>query len=291
MIALISMPLAAFINNFNLANQRDNYTVYDYTSNILNTLPKNSILITTGDSLIGGLSYSLAVERQRPDIIFVKEMIGYPWYIDYLAKHYPALRLPFFKGSKGTYNMSDLAAANLKTYPLFIADSYDPSLPRNYNLIPYGLLERVTLKSRPIKFNAYKQLQNQLWRSYRIDYERLVNFKNFDFEKSLAWCYANSYTKTGNFLLKYNDYAAAIQCWEKAISFYPEFPPPYKMLGWAYIKSAKNLDRVLKGLNSWEKYLEFKPEDPEIPALKQEMQRIKETIDHPFGDSKQPGVK
>ena len=279
LLILILTPLSLFLNNYHLANQKGNYLVYDYAKNILDTMPPKSILITTGDTLIGGLSYLLAVEGQKPDLILVKEMIGYPWYIEHLAKQYPKLKLPFFSGTKSVYNMSDLVAANLKDYSIFIGNSFDRSLAQNYNLIPWGLLKMVRPKDQSLKLNSYKQLQNQIWQRYRIDYERLTKLNNFDFEKTLAYSYTSTYNQTGNFWLKYNDYAEAIKYWEKAISLSPQYPAPYKMLGWAYIKSAKNYAMILKGLHYWKIYLDFNPDDPEVPQIKKDLERIKRDLE------------
>lgn len=91
--AAISLLLVAITLYFNYskADQSKNYFVEEYTMNIFNSAPPNSIILSVQwDFWVSASMYYQFVKGIRPDIAVIdKELLRKSWYLNYIEKHYP----------------------------------------------------------------------------------------------------------------------------------------------------------------------------------------------------------
>lgn len=89
--AIILTCLIPLSQNYSKVDKSKSYFVEDYTINIFNTAPENSIIITSQwDFFISSSLYQQFVKNIRPDIIIIdKELMRKTWYMHYLQIHYP----------------------------------------------------------------------------------------------------------------------------------------------------------------------------------------------------------
>ncbi len=169
-------------NNYPDVNQNDTYTFKDYTTGILKSVDKNSVIFSyEWDYFVSASYYFQYVEHLRPDVTVVdKELLRRSWYYHQLNVDHPKLLsgmgddvseflkalAPFESG--GAYNsqlleslyrriMTDLVSTNIEHKNFYIApELFDNemqkgefSLPAGYTLVPDLFLFKV------VKGNQY----------------------------------------------------------------------------------------------------------------------------------------
>ena len=91
--ALVLVALLPLTQNYVKNDESKNYFVKDYTFNIFNTAPQNSIIVShQWDFWVSASLYFQYVENIRKDLIIIdKELLRKSWYIKYLQQHYPEM--------------------------------------------------------------------------------------------------------------------------------------------------------------------------------------------------------
>ncbi len=89
-VAVAFLPLT---QNYDKNNESKNYFVKDYTFNIFNSAPQNSIIVShQWDFWVSASLYFQYVENIRKDLTVIdKELLRKSWYVIYLHKHYPEM--------------------------------------------------------------------------------------------------------------------------------------------------------------------------------------------------------
>lgn len=84
--------LILLIFNYQKNNKRDFYLAYDFTYNILKSLPENSLILTDWWDFYSPSLYFRYLKNFRKDLIIIdKELLRRTFYLDYLRKVYPDL--------------------------------------------------------------------------------------------------------------------------------------------------------------------------------------------------------
>jgi hypothetical protein len=88
---LIFVALLPMMNNYKLVNESQNYYVKDFTFNVFNSAPQNSIIMSTQwDFWVSASIYFQYVEGIRKDLVIIdKELLRKSWYIPHIKEHYP----------------------------------------------------------------------------------------------------------------------------------------------------------------------------------------------------------
>ncbi len=175
--SLILLPIIQFVLNFSEVNQSGNYSYEDYTKTVLNSVEKNGIILSyQWDYFISESYYFQFVENFRPDVkIIDKELLRRSWYYNQMNLNYPetfskmkneingfleALK-PFerdenFDPQKLEFFyraiMSKIITDNIDKYAIYLGPEMveneiqrgEFSLPKGYNLVPCGLLFKIT---------------------------------------------------------------------------------------------------------------------------------------------------
>jgi hypothetical protein len=90
--ALLLLPLALLVLNFNAVNTHAQAPVRSTIEEVLHHIPENAMLITTGDRATFSLWYLKHVEGYRPDLIIVDaNLFAFDWYRQRLARTYTGL--------------------------------------------------------------------------------------------------------------------------------------------------------------------------------------------------------
>jgi hypothetical protein len=85
--------LLPLTQNYAKNDESKNYFVKDYTFNVFNTAPQNSIIVShQWDFWVSASLYFQYVENIRKDLTIIdKELLRKSWYIKYLQMHYPEM--------------------------------------------------------------------------------------------------------------------------------------------------------------------------------------------------------
>lgn len=178
-ISVIGLALVLLVqsySNLKSVNQSDNYIYEDYTKNLINSLPHNSIIFSyQWDYFISASYYFQIVEKFRDDVIIIdKELMRRSWYYKQLNTNHPGLLngvnqdvgqflealKPFERDEIFNANlleslfrkiMTGLVSTNINKHDYFIAPELvdgemkrgEFQLPSGYTLVPHLFLFKV----------------------------------------------------------------------------------------------------------------------------------------------------
>ncbi|MBS1492190.1 MAG: DUF2723 domain-containing protein [Bacteroidetes bacterium] len=112
---LIFVALLPMSNSFKSVNESQNYYVKDYTFNIFNSAPQNSIIVSTQwDFWLSASIYFQYVEGIRKDLVIIdKELLRKTWYVPHIKQHYPEI----YANSKGEFDIYYNELLKFEKYP------------------------------------------------------------------------------------------------------------------------------------------------------------------------------
>lgn len=153
------------VQHWNDMDRSKEYLVEDYTKNILNDLPQNSILISfQWDYLVSASYYFQYVKKIRPDIVIIdKELLRRSWYFEQLKRNHPQIfnnskekillflqelykfehNLPYEPSSiEGAYSalIQSFVDYNILSAHCFVTSEIEQNYLQGYYRIPYGLV-------------------------------------------------------------------------------------------------------------------------------------------------------
>ncbi|NMC35710.1 DUF2723 domain-containing protein [Candidatus Beckwithbacteria bacterium] len=188
----------AVYDNYSIGVQRNNRHAWNYAKQVLESVPKDSVLVCFADFSCFSMMYMQEVEGVRPDVSLVTKNI----YI----KHYYVQRHPelyYLVGTDNPYFSADIISWNLyKGRPVFLSDAVgfyisfigmegDP-----FFLIPKGYLfqvvDKVPNKVGTFDYQISKELLSDkkspkdFWRNGQQDY-----FSNFHTLTAMIYSYLN----------------------------------------------------------------------------------------------------
>lgn len=168
--SLVIVLIGVQVNqNWREVDQSGNYLVEDHTKNILNNLPRNSIIISyQWDYFVSASYYFQFIKKHRPDIIVLdKELFRRSWYFPQLEKMYPELMkksrveselflqelfkfehdLPYdYTAIEGRYTslMKSFIDNNVDSVSCFVTPEIEQTYTAGYNRVPYGFALMLT---------------------------------------------------------------------------------------------------------------------------------------------------
>lgn len=197
--------LSNTISNFDYNNFRLDRFMENHYRYLLQSLPKDSIYLSVGDTSLFNLYYIQEVLNIRKDVMVVSpDMYSGEWYREKLKKAYPTKKLnnePLT--AKYFQNANNLIISpNIESSPIFI-DSYllhmlDYS---KYHVIHKGIAVEVKLGQGPPRFECptnFPRTFDRNYKKYNMTYEVFHWYGTCDF---LA---ADFYFKQKNYLLAYD---------------------------------------------------------------------------------------
>lgn len=226
-----------FIDNYKRLNKRNNFYAYDYTTNVLRSLPPKSLLIVKEDVQLFSLWYRNFVENKRKDInIIASGLSGSSWYQEmyklYLKENN---KEDFFIGPLITYeNWKEFIDNNLnKGYKIFL--TYDVDIPKAKDFVfkPHGLLMQILSQQQKERLLPTIDF---FYKDIYILRNRYVYDINYDFFCSdLIEDYSKSLFSFAHWLTKNNLSNENIEYYYKfSMTMNPIYPYSYFELGYNY---------------------------------------------------------
>lgn len=297
LICIIFLPL--FFLNFSKVRQNTDNLAEVTTKFQLSQLPKNAVLLTSGDSIGLPGRYWQYVLNYRQDIIIIEGgLLNFPWYANHLEKHHENLEiktvgiLPDFDSLCKKYAKN----GKLFVYPWF--PEFDAYFKKNCKVIPYGLVAKVIPKDEKADVDSIKKMNDDFWNTYRaqtnIDSTNTTYFRDreglFYLGEQLdylgiyylnnnkpVWAYnafkkareisqdeVNSIIGESALLFHNNRLNEGIEILEAGVQKNPAQPELYKNLGLFYEKM-KNPEKTYEYFKD---YIEFKPvTDPDASNI------------------------
>ena len=169
-ILFLILPLIIFGWHFKDLNRHD-YTLLKNTTNyILESVPKNSILITSGDTLTGAMMYEQIVLNKRADLVIIDNKL-------FTHLNYKENKKKKLQAKKMIYadNLVELAKNNQKNGVYFIDNSF---LKNQFKFLSNGLTYKAILKDSEDIFDI-KGVNKKFWKGREL---RFLENKNFDKE-------------------------------------------------------------------------------------------------------------
>lgn len=214
-----SLSVWSFADNFKMGYQKNNTHAWDYALEVLNHIPKDSVLVCFSDFACFSLLYAQEVEKIRQDVVIITKNRYIKYYFfernpDY--KLYVDTDNPYFSADIITWNLYKNRQVYLADAPGYYVD-YIGLDGKPFYLIPEGYLFKV-VKKIPEQINTeYKyDISNKLL-SYDIPKKNLLFYGQRDF-------FANFHTIAGTLYAHLNKTEAA----RKNLKLAMEFSPNYK---------------------------------------------------------------
>ncbi|OGS46567.1 MAG: hypothetical protein A2539_01685 [Elusimicrobia bacterium RIFOXYD2_FULL_34_15] len=253
-IALAFLILVLVIS-FNIKNldKRYEFIAYDYSKDLLKTLPFNSILYNPDDTTTFTLKYQQECLNKRKDIklaVFYKTFWGY----EQLKEKHPEI-LPKYEIKSGMELENTLISYNFNRFP-FYSDNIG-KIPRNYNVSPKGLLYGNSAVDETI-FDLY--VEPRISGKKRFFTHQIINY------------YSAGYNNLGLVFSGKKIYNRSIKLFEKAISIDPELSQAYNNLGVVYWEQG-NFNRAAE---YFQNALNYAPNDE---GIKQNLQMSQEKLE------------
>jgi len=242
---LLLFPLIPIIYNYPRVNNSNNYIYYDYSKNLLNSLPEKAILICRSDLCGMGVMYFQKVEGFRRDVrVLQYGLLCSQWYNKQMRNIYPQV-LP-----------EKILSSNDEMVKMIIDKANSPV----FTDIPYSS----DLRCSGLIYEFYKDsadpeeilsLLNNLSFRNRLKAE----FYNEYFTSEIIRFYSLAYYDVGKEFLKDSRYRQAEEVFKKSLDIY-ELPQVYNSLGFiCFIQG--DYKRAEEFYN---KALSFKEDSPEI---------------------------
>ena len=241
------------IFNIKKIDKRYEFIAYDFSKDLLKTLPNNSILYNPDDTTTFTLKYQQECLNNRKDVklvVFFKTFWGY----EQLKEKHPGI-LPKYEIKSGVELENTLLAYNYTKFPLF-SDNI-AKIPEKYNTLPKGLLYGNAGISETI-FDLYIE-------------PRISGISRF-FTRQIINYYSAGYNNIG---LVFNDkklYNKSIKFFEKAIAIDPELSQAYNNLGVVYWEKGD----YKKAADYFRSAIQYSPDDK---GVRQNLQMAEEKLE------------
>jgi hypothetical protein len=151
------------------ASQRGNTVFRDFVTAAFASLPKDAIVITMGDHVTGAVFYFHEVEKLRPDVIHLDQLLlGFGWYCDRARGRHPDLVVPAGVYQPGGFTIKQLMDAN-RNRPLVVLDrlgTWDESWKDGYLLATTGLTHPLVPADRYPSFEQWAERDRQAMANY-----------------------------------------------------------------------------------------------------------------------------
>ncbi|XP_036054970.1 transmembrane protein 260 isoform X2 [Onychomys torridus] len=142
-------------SNYSICDQRNNNVIHQFAQNLLDSMPRDAIILLRGDLPGNSLRYLHYCEGLRPDVSLVdQEMMTYEWYLPKMARHLPGVHFPgdrwnpvegVLSSGVVTFNLYHFLEMNKQkeTFVCIGIHEGDPTWKTNYSLWPWGSCDKL----------------------------------------------------------------------------------------------------------------------------------------------------
>lgn len=244
------IPISLFYYNFPKTDLHKITIGDDLAYDLISSLPKNSILFLSGDTMLFNAWYVHYALNFRQDvrIINLKGLAGDVYFEKQISDYKNAH--PKEKADKDLPIRVILEL--FKTYPVFSYEAFQPSKGKKLIWVPYGLTSKLVKSEGDIKYKEDFTKENLLiWSKFR--FLKGKNRNNLALGSltisEIPSIYANAMLSLGNFYFtKYEDKQTAYEFYLKAKNVDPSYHKTYEVLSIYYsdINDCKKVDENLQ---------------------------------------------
>ncbi|MBN1622568.1 MAG: DUF2723 domain-containing protein [Endomicrobiales bacterium] len=232
-------------------NKRNNFISYDYSKNVLRSLPEKSVVVLKEDVQLFSLWNRYIVESDRPDLAVISQgLSGSFWYKDKWGKIHGDLILGELKSKEGWKQFAE----NNQSRNIYFTGDVEYQGISGYVGEPCGLVNKITKSFTTASGDILLQHIYPYRGSY--SYEEYREF----FTPDLIEEYSKSFLALGRYYMRTNNYELARYNFKKALSLKPLFPIADNYIGFTFynegnFKEAKNVYQ--KAVRQYRKYQEL----------------------------------
>jgi len=265
------------------ANHRQDFIIRDYGAAILESLPRDALVLMRGDLTTNSARYLQTVEHLRPDLrLLDQEMLTAVWMTPQVKRQMADITVPgthYGIREPGAYTVRELVDANITRRPIVVCGGTkpgDPSLEGVYRLLPDGWCDRVVPIGAPTEMGQSLGPADAVPSRFRNDMRRTPPPDSWE---HVAWVeyWAMSHRSALRLLTlgmeQHDDPAllrAAASGFSRLLADHPSPPPQaYKNLGIAYARLVPvDPSAAERAVQAWQAYLRVGPaDDGERPAI------------------------
>ncbi len=235
------IPFLLFTYNYPKTNLSSVY-IGDYLGmDSLSVLPKNAILLSSGDTLLFNTWYAHYVLGIRPDVTILNaNALGQHELFKKKQKEYAKLH-------PGGINPSDELARIIeymgKDRSVFSYLQIQPKNGEKFHWVPYGIIYKLVSPSDLPSQEEYEKTLTSIWDSLHTSEQNALAYKNLTISE-IPVIYSDGLLITGNYLLsEYQATSTAQVYYNKARMMAPENPKVYLIQG-VHQLSAKNCENA-----------------------------------------------
>ncbi len=235
---LILFPITCFVANYHKNNRGKNFITYDYAYNVLTSTPESSLLLTTGDTVSGGLSYLQLLFNYRSDTILInRELITWDWHWQDIAKRYPNLVNQDMLSTPPKERLYRLIDANITRTPIYATFL----ILDRYKNIPHGIIYAILPKDSTPELTEIKKKNALLWKTYNKQglLDKTIH-KDYMVEE-IVKAYSKAHNNLGSYYSSKGIVDEAIEEFKESLKYNPENFAGLFNLGRLYSK--KGYDR------------------------------------------------
>lgn len=266
-------------------NHRTSTLVRSYGSEILRTAPPNALLLTKGDLITSTIRYLQHLEGERSDVRLIdQELLAYDWYRAQITRQYPDLPLPPGKN----FLNRELLDTYFGRQPIMVCGGLrgmEPSSSEAYELWPYGLCDSVHPRGAPPPIDRWVVVSEGALP--RIDFghesrppgswEEVVWGDYWEVRQTRAvqlLGYAGADPERRQYIV------LAAKILDDIQRERPDTPPHVlKNLAIAYGRIGLDTsEQRARAADAWRSYLRAAPDDPQLPAIEAEIERLSGTV-------------
>lgn len=295
LLSLVPMGIA-------LENQRGATQFRDYARALLESLPRDSVLLFEGDHAYGALYYVQQVMGLRQDVqILHLNFLSRPWSRRWAAANYPSVTIPLkgigLYGAPG-FQIRDLVESNRRPgREIFVLNgirAWEKSLEGTYNRLPWGMAEWIVPQSMPNQeaFPIWKKASDEFFAKFQAPWkpgwplgdkkgqhwENIVAGEYLDARHNFAVALANQ-VQSGQGELTLSREALSHLEYMKPV--YPDAHPTFWKNYGLVLHQLMQLDPSFKPrvIDAWSFYLRNKTApDPQEPAIRDIISRLEREL-------------
>lgn len=237
--AFLIIPLSLFKYNYPKTDLSGFSAGDNLGYNFLSSLPKNSVLMLSGDTVLFNTWYVHYGLGFRPDVEVVN-LTGLSG-----SSFFAEKQMQFLKDNpkeKVDINLNTKVIMEIaKTRPVFSIMNVQLTTGKRLTWVPYGLSSRLLLNNSLPTKNLYEKQVLSLWNSYNIPDSSKNNLTLGSLTASdIPLFYSSRLIATGNYILEnYKDKKNALYYFNKALETDNNNQAAYQVLGNFYVQEKK----------------------------------------------------
>lgn len=232
------LPLGVFLINYpKISILKNDLTAENFASDILDSLPQNSVLALSTDTPLFNTQYLYYSQKKRPDVKLIHLSKLYtPYYQDTLKKYYPELELDKSPDYNSEKIMTRFILDNYDRFPIYFKQTFKID---GGKFIPEGLLFRVYKDQDILKSEETLKLNQRLWQSYHDPLSgSLAKYQNLMLSDVIKY-YAYAHQEFGFWASNHIYPKVAEEHLLTAEYLYPQDKDSYTILAQVYILDNK----------------------------------------------------